>query len=396
MNSREYEDSHKWLTFKFDLRDVPDKIWITLGEILSKVDHVSGAPLQPAEAQQLNLIYLSKGIHATTSIEGNTLSEEEVAQRVEGHLKLPESLEYQGEEVDNLMEALNMIRKDFEDGTNPPLTVDRIKNFNSTILKNQPLEEGVVPGEFRKHSVVVGDYRGAPAQDCDYLMDEFVKFINDDLVTDHSTYEKPVAVLRAILAHLYLAWIHPFGDGNGRTARLVETQLLFEAGFPTPAAHLLSDFYNRTRSMYYKKLRYASKAPNLTEGLIAFCEYAVGGLVDGLREQVRTIEDSQLEIAWINFIHEQFIDEPHTAASRRRRELALAIPYVDPASKGIPKGQLTQLNVDLAKRYASTTSKTITRDVNFLLDKQLIVQREGGYSSNLMLMAAFLPPVPQL
>ncbi len=30
------------------------------------------------------------------------------------------------------------------------------------------------------------------------------------------------AILRAVLAHLYIAWIHPFGDGNGRTARLAK------------------------------------------------------------------------------------------------------------------------------------------------------------------------------
>jgi Fic family protein len=44
--------------------------------------------------------------------------------------------------------------------------------------------------------------------------------------------EIPYAILKAILAHLCLAWIHPFGDGNGRTARLVEFQILIFPGCP--------------------------------------------------------------------------------------------------------------------------------------------------------------------
>ncbi|WP_433223897.1 Fic family protein [Dactylosporangium sp. CS-047395] len=48
----------------------------------------------------------------------------------------------------------------------------------------------------------------------------------------------PLAMIKAMLAHLYLAWIHPFGDGNGRTARLIESQLLLQAGVPVPAANV--------------------------------------------------------------------------------------------------------------------------------------------------------------
>jgi Fic family protein len=66
------------------------------------------------------------------------------------------------------------------------------------------------------------------------------------------------SVLLAVWAHLYIAWIHPFGDGNGRTARLVGFTLLLEGGVPAPAAHLLSNHNNRTRSSYYMELDKAS------------------------------------------------------------------------------------------------------------------------------------------
>ena len=44
-------------------------------------------------------------------------------------------------------------------------------------------------------------------------------------------------LVRAMMAHLYLAWIHTFGDGNGRTARLLEFLILARSGkVPLPAA----------------------------------------------------------------------------------------------------------------------------------------------------------------
>ena len=58
--------------------------------------------------------------------------------------------------------------------------------------------------------------------------------------------EQSIAILRAITAHLYLIWIHPFGDGNGRLARLVEFTILLKSGIPSIAAHLLSNHYNAT------------------------------------------------------------------------------------------------------------------------------------------------------
>lgn len=42
------------------------------------MDHLAGALLKPETADEMNLVYLAKGAHATTAIEGNTLSEEEV------------------------------------------------------------------------------------------------------------------------------------------------------------------------------------------------------------------------------------------------------------------------------------------------------------------------------
>jgi len=88
---RTYLKTHPWLTFQVDLRLLEYLIWISLGEAQSKCEHISGVPLRPSVARQLHMIYLAKGVLATTAIEGNTLTESEVLQHLEGKLELPPS-----------------------------------------------------------------------------------------------------------------------------------------------------------------------------------------------------------------------------------------------------------------------------------------------------------------
>src|SRR5680860_933902 len=150
---KQYLETHSHVDFRLDLRPLGPGTWALLGEAKSQAQHIAGALVSPERADELMKVYLSKGVLATTAIEGNTLSEEEVRRILDHTLDLP----------------------------------------------------------------------------------------------------APLAIVKAIVAHLYLAWIHPFGDGNGRTARLVELQILLAAGFPVPACQLLSSHYNQTRAEYYRQ-----------------------------------------------------------------------------------------------------------------------------------------------
>lgn len=213
---RTYRDSHPWVTFTFNLTHLTPLDWINMGEAWSKCDHIAGVPLQPDVAHRLHQVYLAKGVHATTQIEGNTLSEDEVRKRVEGDLELPESQEYLGIEVDNVLRACDVIANDLAEGRDMRLTPERIKLFNRMVLEGLPVKEGVVPGEVRTDSVVVGNvYRGAPWQDCDYLLNELCNWLDSMVADVDEHWRRPMRLIRAVLAHLYLAWIHPFGDGNG-------------------------------------------------------------------------------------------------------------------------------------------------------------------------------------
>jgi filamentation induced by cAMP protein fic len=393
MEQRKYQETHPWISFSFNPMTLGPGTLIKLGEALSKCDHVSGAPLPPSAAQELNKVSLTKGIHATTSIEGNTLTEEEVEKRIDGKLTLPDSLEYQGAEIDNLLEILNEIANLSISQELPTLSIDLIKSWNKRILQDQPLGEDVTPGEFRYHSVVVGekDYRGAPAEDCPYLMDRFISFITEELQTDDATWHKPLWIIRPIIAHLYFAWIHPFGDGNGRTARLIELYLLLKAGIPIPSAHILSDYYNRSRGRYYQALKQASRTNNYEQGMANFIDYAVTGFVEGLQEQVASIENIQIHIAWESFINQTIAAHGHNETWARRRTLARNLPYITKGNVFIRKSNIRYANTELAKLYEGKSQKTMTRDLNALVECQLARQQGDYYASNIELMKAFLP-----
>jgi len=383
--ARQFQATHPWITFNLDLSRLSHVTWMLLGESISKCEHIAGVPLKPGVARSLNEIYLSKGAHATTQIEGNTLSEGEVLQRVRRELPLPPSREYLGKEIDNIVDAYNLIVDEVVSGRPLTLTPERILKFNELVLKDLPPEEHVTPGKLREKSVLVGGiYRGAPAEDGEFLLDKLCKWLEQLGSGVPEDLKKPLAILSAIMAHLYIAWIHPFGNGNGRTARLIEFQLLVQAGVPTVAAHVISDFYNKTRTRYAQILAKTSRDPSYPAE--EFIQYALQGFVDGLREQIEVIRSHQMMVMWQNYVHEAFHDK-NTPARVRQRRLVLDLPL----DRVTPINEIPDLSPRLAREYAGKTLKTVSRDVNALSRDGLVRKTKAGVLPLSQQMRAFLP-----
>lgn len=384
---RPYEKTHSWITFTLDLRPASPAFWMLLGEARSKCEHIANVPLRPATAEQLHLLYLAKGALATTAIEGNTLSEDEVVRHLEGQLRLPPSKEYLTKEIDNIVIACHNIGAEVGAGRPPVLSVATIKEFNRLVLDKLTLGEGVIPGEIRTHSVGVARYRGAPAEDCEYLLDRLCTWLGSpdfEPPRDMPDMGLVYAIIKAILAHLYLAWIHPFGDGNGRTARLVEFLILVTSGVPSPAAHLLSNHYNQTRSEYYRQLDQASQSGG---EVLPFLNYAVQGFVDGLRSQLEVIRFQQWDVAWENYVHEKFQHRTSPSDVRRRHLLLDLSDREEP----VPFGKLREVSPRVAAAYATKTAKTLSRDLSALIEMDLLELTSDGYRAKRETILAFLP-----
>ena len=191
-----------------------------------------------------------------------------------------------------------------------------------------------------------------------------------------------------VYAHLYIAWIHPFGDGNGRTARLLEFLILARCGtVPIPAAHLLSDHYNLTRDRYYGELALSSKPG---QGTLGFLSYAIEGFLDGIRETIAMVRKQQLEVAWVSYVHERFATQPNTKASARQRSLVLAMPM----GGAVKRDDLEGLTPKLAKLYAAAGPRVLSRDLNTLGKLGLVRQgKRNHYHARFEIVEAFLPPI---
>jgi len=383
---RAFESSHPWLTFRVDLRDAGHDFWALLGESRSKIEHLTWSLLKPEVAAAMQMLFLAKGAQATTAIEGNTLTEEDALKLVEGEeLDLPPSQQYLATEIENIVNACNRMKDELLAGGSPDVTVAGIKQFNREVLSGLELDEGVVPGELRTGGVVVGGrYRGAPAEDCEYLLERLCAWLNSaDFEPSESDWAVPFALIKAVVAHLYLAWIHPFGDGNGRTARLVELQILLAAGIPMPAAHLLSNHYNITRSEYYRQLARASESRGK---IVPFLEYAVRGFVDGIRSELWQVREQQWSDRWEQYIYETFGPKVSQARDRRRHLVLEMSEHPDP----IPRSKLPDLSVELAQAYAGT-ERTLSRDLNALKNMGLIERVPEGWRPRRDAVLAFLP-----
>jgi Fic family protein len=271
----------------------------------------------------------------------------------------------------------------------PPVNVDRVRELNRAVLDKLTLEKDVVPGEIRHHSVGVARYRGAPHEDCEFLLRQMCEWLDSDDFDAPAKEEAVIsAILKAVIAHVYLAWIHPFGDGNGRTARLIEFQVLISSGIPAPAAHLLSNHYNQTRTEYYRLLDESSRSGG---DLAPFILYAVRGFVDGLRSQLQVIRKQQWDVAWENYVHEQFKGK-HTVCSERRKHLVLDLSR----KKSLTLlSELLQLSPRVAAAYANKTKRTLARDVNSLVKMRLVFASPKGVRARKGRILAFLPITAQ-
>jgi Fic family protein len=380
--------SHPWLTFELDLKKLSPTAWMLLGEARSKCDHLKGVPLRPETSKLLHEVFLAKGVHATTAIEGNTLSEQEVLKILRKQDQTPKTQQYLKNEITNILDASNSILDYVENFGIKPITPDDIKDYNRKSLLNLKLEEHVVPGQISKVQVGVPGYAGLQIENCEDALRRLCTWVNSDFKAPNEQLSVIYGLLKAIMSHLYLVWIHPFGDGNGRTARLLEVRFLLEAGVPSAAGHLLSNHYNKTRQEYYRQLSDASRSGG---NVIPFIEYAIEGFVDQIREQLKSVKQQQWDVTWTNYIHEKFNDSS-SSTMKRQRKLALALSE---ANKIVHRKDITDINSDVAREYASCGEKTLTRDLNSLVQMDLIERTKDGYRAKKETVLQFLPRARQ-
>ncbi|HKY31547.1 MAG TPA: Fic family protein [Candidatus Polarisedimenticolia bacterium] len=242
-----------WAAFSFEYRlEYPgEEVVSNLISIEAYKEAAQNLVLAPDWQEQLDRLNRVRAVYGTTALEGNPLSEAEVARQMD-LLSRPgqggNNVSREQRQIRNAGLAQVWVKTRFKQNS-PPLTLDDILAIHKAITE-QSDERDNVPGRLREHEVHVGSvdaggiHRGAPAQRLQELMAGFVEFVNSrGLLAIHP-------VLRALLSHFFLVTIHPFGDGNGRVSRLVEAGILFQGGYNVHGFYGLSSYFYRHEREY--------------------------------------------------------------------------------------------------------------------------------------------------
>lgn len=223
---------------------------------------------------------VAETVHASTAIEGNTLTQDQVEKVIRGE-KIS-AIERDIREAKNYFQALEHIR-DIA-GHTEDFTQQTILELHHKLLVGV---DNKIAGKYRTNQVVVGDYLPPEAWKVPTLMADFIDWVNKPAPQGLSP------VLYAGIAHYQLVAIHGFKDGNGRTARAFITLYLMKNGYDITGSFALESYYNRERKNYYNALGTADKLrtddgqPDLTKWLEYF---TTGFLVEAERAQSRISE----------------------------------------------------------------------------------------------------------
>ena len=228
-----------------------------------------------ADMQKKALILES---HHSTHIEGTALSLEQAKSILEGK-KVKGVSRDDEKELLNYKKAMDFISKYL--GKDDPVSEGIVRELHKIIVKGVR-GENADPGNYRKiQNYVVNSrtrevvYTPPVPLEVPHLMREFTEWVNK--AADVSP------ILVAGIAQFQFVHIHPFIDGNGRTARLLSTLILYKTGYDFKRLFTISEYYDKDRPSYYQAIQTVRKN---NMDMTTWLEY----FVDGLRLQMSEIQ----------------------------------------------------------------------------------------------------------
>jgi Fic family protein len=202
-----------------------------------------------------------KNIHSSLSIEGNTLTEEQITALIENKRIIGPKKDVN--EVLNAISVYNQLHS-FDP-----------KSSKSFLKAHEILMNGLVPenGKYRKKGVgiMAGDrmaHMAPPAENVAHLMKDLFSYLKDS---------KEISLIKSCVFHYEMEFIHPFIDGNGRMGRLWQTLILMKE-YPVFEFIPFENRIHKTQGNYYHALSQSDKSGNSTP----FIEYMLNVINDSL------------------------------------------------------------------------------------------------------------------
>ncbi len=203
-------------------------------------------PYQRSWAQELGRIQLKREVAGTSRIEGADFTEKELDDAMS---ESPEELYTRSQR--QAAAAVKAYRWVAERPDDYPVDADLVLTIHREIITGAD-DDHCPPGELRHRdqNVTFGAprHRGvAGGAECETAFSRYCRALNAEMRD-----EDPL--IRALAAHYHLAAMHPFLDGNGRTARALEAFFLQRCGLRAPLFIAMSNYYYEEKSTYLETL----------------------------------------------------------------------------------------------------------------------------------------------
>ncbi len=286
--------------------------------------------------------------HHTNRIEGTEVTLEQTERVLRGE-PTPDVDPDAARELLNYREAFNLVAGYL--GSGEPITEGLIREIHRRLVHDVRGNEGA-PGEYRKiQNYVVNSvtkeviYTPPPPHEVPYLMTEFVDWLHSDGGIH--------PVLVSGISQFQLVHIHPFVDGNGRTARLLSTLCLYRAGYDFKQLFTISEYYDRDRSAYYRALQGVRERDM---DLTAWLEY----YTEALAAQLREVQERGERIIRLDVLAQR-----HRLSDRQKRVLEHIMERGEMAIQ------------DFERLYPGVHRRTLQRDLRQMVERGVLLS-EGA------------------
>lgn len=344
----------------YDLKLIEPSFGSKLTDLIIELEHLRkktlGGSTHPQVFFQLKHLFHTLESIGSARIEGNNTT---IAEYIETKLDSGDTEKNKSHsiiEIQNIEKAMEFIESTIQDY---PINKAFVSELHKIIVKDLPPppngEGDLTPGSYRNKNIKISNSLHLPPDSflVDTYMDDLFSFINNE---DSSKYD----LLKSAIAHHRFVWIHPFGNGNGRTVRLFTYAMLIKNGFNVNVGRIINPtaVFCSNRNGYYDNL---SKADSGTDsGVLEWCEYVLKGLKEEI-EKIDKLTDyeylkKEILIPSIKFSFErQIITEIESKILKETIEK-----------------QVVQ-NLDLEKFFKGKAKSEISRQIKKLIDKKMLI-----------------------
>jgi len=334
------------------------KIVKSLTTIVGARTIILNAPLIPKWEVSLRREALLKSAHASTAIEGNPLTLEQVTDLAAGRDIMVRRKDKQ--EVLNYIAALDKIPGFAE---RAPFAKADLLELHKIVTK-ETLDNPADEGTFRNHQVAVvnratGEIIFMPPQTdrVASLIDEYLEWFNSQEA------EEIDPVLTAGVIHYELVRIHPFVDGNGRTARVMASLILYRRGFDIKRFFTLDDYYDQDRRGYYAALKTVDQS---TLDLTTWLEY----FTEGVAVSIKAVKDKVVGLS------------KDIKVLKEKGQIALTERQMKIVERIVAKGSITNREV---RGITGLSDEGVRNEINKLISLKVIAPKGKGRSLHYIL-----------